>query len=362
MLAVRATRPRPSAPGTVRDEALVACEGSGLDRILTGEGCSDTAPSDASLRACLDPPRSVESAPAHDHRVCSALGAAQDAFLTALLLEKPRPGDCLSPNIVLWLRRFEKRRAIKLRTALTRGGRGLYTPVTLRDSIVPYTWTPELADRWLIAIVTLSMTLGFFFIFADPRNPAVVASAAGCLYALRWVSRRIEAENVRLGTIPVVDKERAGAITECTRLALWITESRARPSDDIQVVAASTVTWRDTVRTLMLWSRCVVIETSEISENVAWERDEALRWLPDVAVILLREACANHQQDPQNFDRCQQVRYACGRRGCVPCGTESTIGSKNFASHLRFCIATALAASHEIPLGAARNVRRPRPE
>jgi hypothetical protein len=86
-----------------------------------------------------------------------------------------------------------------------------------------------------------------------------------------------------LSTYKIRDFNLAGDVD---KLVQRIRSGKHINSRGVSTVVASNQSWRDTVELLIKNADCVVVDTSELNENVTWETTQTFKFVPAEAIIL----------------------------------------------------------------------------
>jgi hypothetical protein len=191
------------------------------------------------------------------------------------------PADYRGDKLIVWLRRFHVKRSNGLRfdELLVAACQGLGVPLTVQDStyrssdaevmprFVPYLF---LWGCWVTAVC-----VGFI----KPPAELFLASIVLYIFLMFFLGGRIGYHDLDPG------KEREQTL----HLIHEIRDRRGKHGDDsVLIVRCQDSFWRDIVQLCLRYASAVVIDVTDVSENVIWELKTALQIMPPESITLAR--------------------------------------------------------------------------
>jgi hypothetical protein len=202
------------------------------------------------------------------------------------------PADLRGDKLVVWLRRFHRRRPKGLRfdQLLISSCKGLGIPLTVQDSSFKSSFD-EAMPRLEVPLFIWSCVLTAWLVgFIKPPVAVLLAIFVFPILIFLWAGRAgyhdLAPETAR--------EETLGLIRE-------IRERRGKHGDDsVLIVRCQDSFWRDIVQLSLRNASSAVIDVTEISENVIWELKTALREMAPESITL---ACGFGQYDEPQLPR-----------------------------------------------------------
>ncbi len=200
-------------------------------------------------------------------------------------------------KIVLWLRRFHEKEPKRFRfnQILNGAGRGLFSAITIQDSVfktsyyssilgsvlmIPLVFGVGMLILMLVAVATLG-TLSFVA-GLDSTPLAIVTITVvvlvGVLYAY-GVWRFLISRGFK--TLPA-----EAAVQKCGELLARISNRRG-PLAGVSILKCGDEVWQKVVKYCLERADALIIDVSDINENMMWELKNAYELLPAAAIILV---------------------------------------------------------------------------
>jgi len=188
------------------------------------------------------------------------------------------PANQRGDKLIVWLRRFHAKRPKDLRfdTLLLAACQGLGFPLTLRDSTFKSSAAealPRLAPFLFLWSCGLTAALAGWVAETWELFCAYIGLPILFFFLLNWMGYR--------------HLDPATAREQTLYLILGIRDQRGQHGDDsVLIVHCDDSFWRETVQLCLTHASAVVIDVTEVSENVIWELKAALHLMAPESITL----------------------------------------------------------------------------
>jgi len=195
------------------------------------------------------------------------------------------PADQMGDKLIVWLRRFnvERSNGFRFDELLATACKGIGLPLTVRDSTVKSS-VDEVMPRFLPFLLLWSCGMvACLKVGSGPQPPSwlvylgifEIAFPIACFFLARQIGYR--------------DLNPATAKEETLELIVGIIDRSGRHGDDsVIIVRCQDSSWREVVQLCLTHASAVLIDVTEVTENLIWELKTALQLMPPESITLAR--------------------------------------------------------------------------
>jgi len=193
------------------------------------------------------------------------------------------PADLRGDNLIVWLRRFhvKRRGGLRFSELLVAACQGLGFPLTVQDTTLRSS-DDEVAPRFLPYLFLWSIWLTAMLMGLGKQFPIMMMSSmlggVVLIFLMFLLGARIGYHNL---DDPLQGRE------QTLHLIQEIRERRGKHGDNsVLILRCQDHFWRDIVQLCLKNASAVVIDVTEVSENVIWELKTALHLMAPQSIIL----------------------------------------------------------------------------